>query len=313
MIRTHFRISGLLCIIGITTVASAPFFTTAPVEEFLKSTARLATAGTHALSDERMLDTAFVSARPCGYRVVRQVVSPQELDRLTFAAGVADSLRKFAGFDAGRGIVHFYSPHLTVLADESPAGLAALRKNGNGMLDRLLGSRSRLFSFANIETDWVMYPPDTVAHRMMVTCRFTRKLNGAHVIGNTAYVKISFTGNAQMCGFEIVDPDLLPVPVERMVLPSMVKQRLEQLAALKYSVKGAFNGAVNIVSITAEKAVRTYLERTVGSERQLIPGVSVFCRYRLENGASFDRFEHFLSDATFVPNLEDYMLEPVKR
>ena len=271
------------------------------------------TAGAAQVLSAKMLDTARAEGRPVAFRVTPRPLSTDDVDRISAEAGVPESYRRFAGYDAENGYCYYHAPRLSKLTDESKAGLKQLRNKSAAVLAKLLGDRSVLFVFANEETDWAMTKEHPEPYRTMYTCRYTRKVNGRHVVGNDAYARISFTGEGTLCGFEFCDPALEPEPVQRMVLPSATPRRLELYAAGKNSAHGTLKGDVAVTSIAAENGVYSYIGRTFGAYKLLVPAISIVCRHELDNGESFEKFRHFVIDASQVSNVDESMLEPAVR
>ncbi len=305
-----------LAVIAVTvSVNASQLGVSEPVKDFLSSLSAHSIARGVDLTDRRLLDSALVSSRPVIYEITNRSFSATDVQQFVEVAGVADSLQKFAGYDEKKGACYFNSPCIKPLADESPAGLEDLKQKAFIVLEKLLGAESGRFVFANTETDWAMSKPDTEAaeRRIIQTYRFTRKINGCHIIDNTAYVRISFTGKGELCGFEIRNPDLQPVALDRMVKLSATKTRLEQFAGAKKTVRSSRNETINVSSITAKKGIQAYLSQPAGGKVYLIPGISILCRYALDNGDVFEKYEHFFIDASRVSNIDEDMLEPSRR
>jgi hypothetical protein len=298
---------------GVMQLSAAPLVIKSEVQQvFDEQTRETITPVSRTLS-RQLPDTTYAAGRPVAYRVKQRVMTADDVDRIVRNAGIGDNLRRFAGYDEKNGRCYYYSPHLSKLSNESENGLRKLRDKSAGVLATLLGERSRLFVFANDETDWAITSDAPEPHRTMYTCRYTRKVSGRHIVGNDAFARISFTGSGELCAFEFCDPDLEPVPVKRMVLPSATRLRLEHYAGAKNKVRGTLTGEVSVASIVAEKGILSYVGRGSGANKTLVPSVSVLCRHKLINGKSFDKFSHFLLDASQVSNLDESMLEPAAR
>ncbi len=293
------------------TINAAQLTLSSKTERFLTSLSSRSIDKKDEVIDSRCIDTALLVSRPPVYEISFREVSAEDISQLAVKAGIPDSLRKFAGYDKARGIIYYNSPHTKYLSDESEKALDGLKEKALSIIDKLLGKESRLFVFANTETDWAMEKSGDEPKRIMQTYRFTRKVNGSHIIDNTAYIRITFTGNGELCGFEIRNPVLKPMRCERMVKLSSTKERLEQLAKTKNSVHSPLNEEIKISSIIAENAIYSYVV-SPGTNR-LIPAISVWCKYNLENGEFFEKFETFILDASQVSNIDDEMLETSKR
>lgn len=283
------------------------------VKTFLSKTSTMSINGETNVADAELLDTALVSSRPVLYEVIIPARTGKEIVQLSTAAGVPDSLRRFAGYDQNKGIFYYNSPHLKVMKNESASANAKMKLKAVQKLQQLLGKESSHFVFANIESDWIKTKSDPVERLLSQTYRFTRKVNGYHIIDNTSYVKITFTGDEELAGFEICNPELKPVPLKRMVRFSSTATRLQQFASNKNTVNGTFNEEIKISQIIAEKAIQSYLSENRGQQKLLVPHISVFCKYHLADNGQFDKFENFVLDASVAANVPDYMLEPLIR
>lgn len=293
---------------------SAPLVLSEKVQKIFSEVAKAPVSAPMAkVSSATVLDTSRTTGRPVAFRMNWRSLSEDDVDRITADAGVAESCRRYAGYDAKNGRCYYHVPRLSKLTDESEHGLKQLRKKSAAVLAKLLGDRSSLFVFANEETDWAITREQPEPHRTMYTCRYTRKVNGRHVVGNDAYARISFTGKGELCRFEFSDPVLEPIPVKRMVLPSATRRRLERYAGTKNKARGTMTGDVSVASIVAKKGVFSYIGRTSGKERILVPAISILCRHELANGESFEQFRHFVVDASHVSNIDESMLEPSTR
>ncbi len=283
------------------------------VKTFLSKTSTLSIYGKSNVTDAELLDTAQVSTRPVLYEVIIPPRTGKEIIQLSNLAGVPDSLRRFTGYDQRKGIYYYNSPHLKVMKNESASADAKMKLKAVQKLQQLLGKESSNFVFANTESDWIKTKSDPVERLLSQTYRFTRKVNGYHIIDNTSYVKITFTGDEELAGFEICNPELKPVPLKRMVKFSSTARRLQQFANDKNTVIGSFNEEINISQIKAEKAIQSYLSENRGQTKLLIPHISVYCKYHLANNVQLDRFENFVLDASVASNVPDDMLEPLIR
>ncbi|MBN1309626.1 MAG: hypothetical protein JXA18_17025 [Chitinispirillaceae bacterium] len=311
---TNTPLQSILTIIAFAaSISSSPLTMSGRVKDFLSSLSSRPITKDVDVSDSRLLDTAMISSRPLLYEMTNRPVSAADIKRLLVNVRIADSLDTFAGYDERRGICYFNSPSIQPLSDESPAGLNDLKQKASLCLKKLLGAESRNFVFANTETDWTLSKPDLVPRRVIQTYRYTRKINGCHVVDNSAYVRIAFTGNEELCGFEIRNPDLQPVSLQRMVKFSATTARLEQLAAKKQSVENSMKQTVTVTSINAEDGIQSYVCTPAGGKNYLTPCVSVRCTYTLDNGSSFEKFEHFFIDASRVSNIDEDLLEPSGR
>lgn len=306
-------LSMLITVILSVWVHSSDLVLNESVKTFLSKTSTLSVPGRSTAKESDLLDTAQVSIRPVLYEVIIPPRTEKEVVQLSDAAGIPDSLRRFAGYDQKKGIFYYNAPHLKIMKNETASANAKLKLKAIQKMQQLLGKESSRFVFANIESDWIQSKDDPVPRLLAQTYRFTRKVNGYHIIDNTSYVKITFTGDEELCKFEICNPELRPVPLERMVKFSSTANRLQQFAVNKNTVTGPFNEQIGISQIKAEKAIYSYLSENRGERRLLVPHVSVFCKYHLKNNDQIDKFENFVLDASVAANVPDNMLEPLIR
>ncbi len=185
-------------------------------------------------------------------------------------------------------------------------------------LEQLIGTvQVNHFVFANEETDYVKISDTTEEKILRKTYRFTRKLNGRHILDNTSFVRISFSADQELCGFEIVNPEIKPVRnVERLIKTDATFSRLEAYAVEKSTVnKNGPEGLekIGITLITAENGLDTYISKKTGDKTLLIPGTSFYSDYKLENGEHFKNWSHFCLDADYVPNIDKDFIESSSR
>lgn len=279
------------------------------VKAFLAKNSSVSISSRANVIDAALLDTAQVSPRPVLYEVIIPTRTGREIIQMSDAVGIPDSLRRFTGYDQVRGIFYYNSPHLKVMKYETATANAKMKLKAVQKLQQLLGNECNRFVLANTESDWIKTKSDPIERLVAQTYRFTRKINGYHIIDNTSYVKITFTGDDELCGFEICNPELKPVPLERMVKISSTVTRLQQFAINKNTATGPFNEEVKISQIKAEKAIHSYLSENRGQKKILVPHISVYCNYQLVNNEQFEKFENFVLDASAATNVPENMLE----
>ncbi len=303
--------SALILTLLTGSVYSADLILNDKVKAFLSGSSAPSASVNQAFSNTELFDTAQVNSRPALYEVIIPSRSGKEIDQLSKSAGIADSLRRFTGYDHKKGRFYYNSPHLSLLKTDSVYGNDKLKQKAQQKMQQLLGKESSRFVFANTESDWIKTESDPVERLITQTYRFTRKINGYHIIDNTSYVRVTFTGNEELCGFEICNPELKPIPLSRMVKFSATESRLKQFASNKKTVKNMYNEEIKVSRIKADNAVHSYLSETRGGKKLLVPHVSVFCDYHLENKARFNKFEHFVLDASVAEDISDDMLENI--
>jgi hypothetical protein len=242
------------------------------------------------------------------YRVVKMAKDPAAMGSLSSKTNCA------VVYDAARGryIGYNHAVENTPLADTSSKNLEAVKTVAIGMLASLAGPGAGNFVYANAETDSGMTETAPSALLLSVSYRFTREINGRHIIDNTAFVRITFCGNNEVAGFEMADPVLRPVPLNRIVKESAADRLLGEYAAAKQvAIK---NGAEYPVSaVNAEKGYFTYRAVSKGEELYLVPQVSFVAKNILKNGNSYYKWINFCLDASIVPNLDPGMVETYER
>lgn len=192
--------------------------------------------------------------------------------------------------------------------------LSNLKLKASRTLEQLIGTvQASQFVSANEETDFVKESDAAEERILRKTYRFTRKLNGRHILDNTSFVRLSFSANQELCGFEIKNPEIKPVKyVERPIKTEATLNRLEKYAAEKISAeKNGSQGVekVGITLINAESGFDTYISKKTGDKTLIIPGVSFYSDFQLENGEHFKNWSHFCLDADYVPDIDTNMIE----
>jgi hypothetical protein len=192
--------------------------------------------------------------------------------------------------------------------------LSNLKIKATRTLEQLIGTaQAKQFVSANEETDYVKENDADEERILRKTYRFTRKLNGRHILDNTSFVRLSFSADQELCGFEIVNPVIKPVRyVERPIKAEATINRLGEYAAEKLSAeKNGSQGIerVGVTVINAEKGFDTYLSKKSGDKTLLIPNVSFYSDYQLENGEHFKNWSHFCLDADYVPDIDANLIE----
>jgi hypothetical protein len=99
------------------------------------------------------------------------------------------------------------------------------------------------------------------------------------------------------------------VRIPMMVKRNVIGERLNRFAEKKNTVRNSVDGDVIIDRIAAEKGIQSYCAKKKGDKTFLSPYISFFCRYNMENGDMFRKFEHFSLDATRCENLDDSFLD----
>jgi hypothetical protein len=212
-------------------------------------------------------------------------------------------------YNTKTGMYHYFDESFTPLVQSDEQYLYILEQKAKAMLTRLMGNESGNFVFANTEDDYYCTPDHLDPILAARTYRFTRKINGRHIIDNTAYVSIRYSGNGQMTAFEIVNPVLKPLKLDSMVSQSAALSRLETYAENKKTAKKPGYEPVTVNLISVSKGIESYLSEQRGDKRYLVPHLSFWSTYSLENEDSYQRYINLSLDASTTPNLEDDAIE----
>jgi len=219
------------------------------------------------------------------------------------------------GYDNQRGRYFFYNNTLDrePLVKTDQAALDALKAEAGEVLANVLGAEARNFEFANVETDSLKLKGDDPGVLIKESFRFTRKLDGRHIVDNTAYFTVSFAGDQKVCSFEYVNPILEPAQLDLMVKPDATRTRLVQWAADKATAMSSAGQAIAVNVVTAQKAFDTYLSMNQGNGKVLVPHVSFWSKFDLANKDSYSCFVHLCMDASRTPKLDRNMIESTGR
>ena len=232
-----------------------------------------------------------------GYQAIRQQKDEKTLNRLRFLVADGQGAAGMVRYDAMNGRYLFRKSYsvMRYTSESVPDELAVKAQND---LNRLLGSEAEQFVLANTETDWQENGAHSDKRMLAYSFRFTRQINGRHIVDNTAYIRIIYSGNDKMYGFDIVNPVLIPVRIPAVVRLDATRKRLEHFAVQKKTAWNNDDGDVRVKRITAKKGIPSYRAKKKGDKIILAPYISFFCRYDMENGDTFSRFEDFSLDAS---------------
>lgn len=269
------------------------------------------------ISDPGILEKNEIAGRPVVFEVLK---SDEEDNSVKQRLSKAVSLPEKVVFNANRGAycynnVDLQQKQLNLTVKQS---LDQLKTKAHSKLELLLGKKDAdRFEFANEETDYIKESDGEDARILRKTYRFTRKVNGRHILDNTSFVRLSFSGEQELSGFEIVNPELKPVKaVQKLVKLDATDKRLRQYAdkketAVRNGPEGNENVSVSLIK--AKVGIDSYLAKKMGDKVLLLPNTSFYSEYQLENGERFDNWSHFCLDADYVQNLDNDMIEGIGR
>jgi len=267
------------------------------------------------IRQKALLEPAQTSLRPVTFEVV---AAPFDNAYITRLSRMVDNVNKI-GFDAARGMYHYENvdAQRERLVDTDDLALTKLRTKADQLVGELLGAEAPRFVFANTETDYVLEKGQSVPAVSRKTYRYTREVNGRHIVDNTAFIRVSFSGKSVLSGFEIVNPVLKPVgAVNRLVKLSAADSRLADYALNKRTArrnKDEGDELVDVVRIKATYGTDTYLSRSIGGRKLILPNQSFYAEFMLDNGESINDWIHLCVDADQTPNLSDDMIENIAR
>jgi hypothetical protein len=268
------------------------------------------------LSNSAIIDKDETDGRP----VVFEVIKAKKDDKLIQNFSRKVSLPENVVFNSIKGAYCYNNVIFQQIALKSVTteDLSMLKKKADAVLEQLLGKElATRFVFANEETDYVKESDTSDERILRKTYRFTRKINGRHILDNTSFVRLSFSSDQELSAFEIVNPEIKPVrSVERLVKMGATEKRLEEYAANKQTA--IRNGPKNIetiavTSIKTENGFDTYLSKKTAEKTLLLPYISFYSDYQLENGEHFENWSHFCLDADYVPNIDRDLIEGSNR
>jgi hypothetical protein len=310
---------------------SANLETSPEVNDFLASSSSAIIPATADLATPGILGSDKATERPVLYKVDKAAYSKDRLVGLASITGMqvdgnvsvsGDASRLInsahsacAGYDGQRGRYFYYNkiPQSLPLSKTDPASCIALKEKAQQLLSDALGSRAVNYVFANTETDSVKTNDTDPGVIAKLTFRFTRKLNGRHIVDNTAYFKATYAGAQELCAFEFTDPHLEPVALDLMVLPSATPDRLAEWANDKNTAVSPTGDKIGVIKVIADKPIESYMAQKNGASTFLVPYLSFFSKICLENGRSYDKYIDLCLDAGRTPNLKPGMIENTGR
>jgi hypothetical protein len=255
-----------------------------------------------------------------GRPVVFEVVKAKMDDKLMQHFFKNVSLPEKVVFNTIKGAYCYNNIALQQIALKSVSiqDLSNLKTKASVVMEQLLGNeQAARFVFANEETDYVKESDTSDERILRKTYRFTRKINGRHILDNTSFVRLSFSADQELSAFEIVNPDIKPLRnVERLVKMGATEMRLKEYAANKKTA--VRNGpksleTIGVTFIKVEDGFDTYLSKKAGEKTHLLPNISFYSDYQLENGEHFENWSHFCLDADYVPNIDQELIEGYNR
>lgn len=301
------------------------------VEGFLQSFSQASATQAADLTAPGIFGAERATARPVIYGLEKAPYSENRLLELAAVAGLSGSSgvrsegesslledsgkNARVGYDAQRGIYFYYSKTIEQepLSKTDEASLEALKQKAQVVLEKVFGDNAANFVFANIETDWIKLKDSTSPTIAKQTYRFTRKLNGRHVVDNAAFFRATFAGAQELCVLEFADPVLEPMQVEVMVRPEATAERLGGWVQAKETATSPTGEKIQVEVVSARKPLETYLSISEGGRILLVPHVSFWSSFELANGDSYSRYVHLCMDAKRTANLEESMIEEIGR
>jgi hypothetical protein len=276
------------------------------VQKILDKTINYNSTESTDFSDTAVIGKEEIKGRPVVYEVIKAKKDEKVLQH--YCRNVP--LPKNVLFNAAKGAYCYNNIDLqkVPLRTGSIQVQSSLKKNAHVIMEQLLGKdQAARFVFANEETDYVKFNDNNEEIILEKTFRFTRKLNGRHILDNTSYVKLSFAADNNLSAFEIVNPEIIPLRnVKRLIKSDVSKIRLTEFAARKETA--IRNGPersehIGVKVIKTEKVFDTYLSKVSGGKKLILPTISFYSDFHLENGENFQNWTPFCLDADYVPDI----------
>lgn len=268
------------------------------------------------LSDTAVIGKEEIKGRPVVYEVIKAKKDEKVMQHYYSNVPLPQNVL----FNAAKGAYCYNNIDLqkVPLKTGSVQVQSSLKKNAHVIMEQLLGKdQAARFVFANEETDYVKFNDYDEEIILEKTFRFTRKLNGRHILDNTSYVKLSFSADNNLSAFEIVNPEIIPLRnVKRLIKSETSKIRLTEFAARKETaIRNGPEGSekIGVTVIKTEKAFDTYLSKMSGEKKLLLPAISFYSDFQLENGENFQNWTHFCLDADYVPDINKNFITDFSR
>jgi hypothetical protein len=259
------------------------------------------------LNSPQVLQKGKSGGAAIGYEIIRMSKDDALMNSLAATINctvVYDSIR-------GRYIGYNHEVEKVPLADVGEQNLATLKKMADNALAAILKEKAVEFEFSNNEMDSSMTAGETNPRLAAMSYRYTRELNGRHIVDNTAFIRVTFCGNNRIGGFEMADPTLKPFFISTIVKESVSEDRLEQYVKNKKDAE-KFGAKFPVSGIKAEKGFFTYLAMPQGNKMCLIPHVSFYTTHNLDNGDNYKKWVHLNLDGSTTPNIDPGMIEDFK-
>lgn len=259
------------------------------------------------LNSPQVLQKGISGGAVIGYEIIRMPKDDAVMNSLAATVNctvVYDSIR-------GRYIGYNHGVEKVPLADVGEQNLATLKKMADKALVAILKEKAVEFEFSNNEMDSSMTAGEPNPRLTAMSYRYTRKINARHIIDNTAFIRITFCGSNQICGFEMADPTLKPFLISNVVKESVSEDRLVQYAKEKKDAEKS-GAKFPVFGIKAEKGFFTYLAMPQGNKMRLIPNVSFYTTHSLDNGNNYNKWVHLNLDGSTTPNIDPSMIEDFK-
>jgi hypothetical protein len=126
-------------------------------------------------------------------------------------------------------------------------------------------------------------------------------------------VRITFSGDGNVCAFSIENPTLISEHFPQMVNLSATETRLRQYAENKRTAVSPHRKKVPVTQVQARRGVSSYVQRMRGEKEYLVPHISFLTNHHLDNGETYSGYLHLSLDASEVPNLDPDMIEGSSR
>jgi hypothetical protein len=310
--KNHILITVIITLFAFSMVTAAQFTKLPNVTEYLNElNKKTNTRNPVNLKDNDLLGPKEKSVRPVGFEIVKKEQDAVEIARISKIVGPSFNVKYNSNY--GSYYSNVKEAKQIPLLNTDHESMNNLKMKADKLISKLLGKDSSNYYFFNSEIDSIKFVSDPIAKLLRIHYRYVRKLNGRFVVDNSSFARITFSGNAELKDFEIVNPDLKPLQILKLVKFDATEKRLQDYAANAKKVeKSDHNGNIKMVAvkeIVAKKGFDTYFSKDVGDKKILVPHISMLVDNNLEDEDSYWGLINLSLDASTTSNLEKDMIE----
>ncbi|MBN1996087.1 hypothetical protein JW935_00960 [candidate division KSB1 bacterium] len=260
------------------------------------------------LTDSKLKKSDRIHGQQIAYEVIKREKDEKILKKIK---SLFSEKEANIGYGQKKGM-YFYEntkKKKVALKNSSSDHLTTLKDKAFKTMKDLMDQDADNYVFANVENHWIKTSDDEKEFMSGITFRFTRKINGRHILDNTAYTRITFYGNDEVADFEIVNPILKPIKLKRFVKSGHSLSRLETYAKNKKTFIKNKSKKINVSTIKALYGIDSYYSQKLGDQKVLLPYESFFSELFLENGDKHQNWINLCLDAENSESLDESMIE----